>query len=61
MFFKITYVDDNMDFYDDKALYELNNWKISIKKKPSIVEKASKGVQNKFNNMLHNDYHEIIT
>lgn len=47
--------------YDDKALHELQSWKNKMRKKPSIIDKASKGVQNKFNNMLPDAYHEIIT
>ena len=47
--------------YNDKALRELNDWKSVMKKKPSIIQKTTKGVQNKFNNMLPDKYHEIIT
>ena len=32
-----------------------------MKKKPSIVEKATKGVQYKFNGFLPEKYHEVIT
>ena len=32
-----------------------------MKKKPSIMNKASKGVQNKINNILPDKYHEILT
>ena len=47
--------------YDDRALHELNKWKKLMRKKPSIIEKASKGIQHKFNNMLPDGYHEIVT
>jgi hypothetical protein len=47
--------------YEDRALGELNEWKRIMQKKPSIIEKASKGIQNKFNGMLPDKYHEIIT
>lgn len=47
--------------YNDKALRELNDWKRKMRKKPSILEKASKGVQRKFNSMLPEGYHEILT
>jgi hypothetical protein len=47
--------------YNDKALRELNDWKRMMKKKPSIIQKATKGVQNKFNSILPDKYHEIIT
>jgi hypothetical protein len=47
--------------YEDRALRELNDWKVKMRKKPSIVEKATKGVQRKFNGLLPDKYHEIIT
>lgn len=47
--------------YEDRALRELNDWKRKMKKKPSIAEKATKGVQRKFNSMLPDKYHEIVT
>lgn len=47
--------------YEEKALYELEKWKNKMSKRPSIINKASKGIQNKFNNMLPDSYHEIIT
>jgi len=50
-----------MNYYNDKALYELQNWKTKMRKKPSILDRASKGVQNKFNNILPDAYHNIIT
>ena len=47
--------------YNEMALEELNKWKKKMKEKSSIVEKVSKGIQNKFNSMLPEKYHEIIT
>jgi hypothetical protein len=47
--------------YEDRALRELNDWKSIMRKKPSLIEKATKGVQRKFNSMLPDKYHEIIT
>ncbi|MGV8984109.1 EcsC family protein [Clostridium sp.] len=47
--------------YNEMAVEELNEWKIKMRKKSSIIEKASKGIQNKFNGMLPEKYHEIIT
>ena len=47
--------------YEDRALRELNDWKWKMKKKPSFIDNATKGVQSKFNSMLPNQYHEIIT
>lgn len=48
--------DYNRFIYD-----ELNSWKKDMKKKPSILDKASKKIQNKFNNVLPEKYHEIVT
>ena len=50
-----------MDFYNENAIRELEKWKIVMRKKPSLVEKASKGMQNTFNGILPEKYHEIIT
>jgi len=47
--------------YNEMALEELNKWKKKMREKSSIVEKVSKGIQNKFNGMLPEKYHEIIT
>lgn len=50
-----------MDNYNDVARHELINWKKHMKKKPSIIEAYSKEVQNKFNNILPEKYHEVMT
>lgn len=50
-----------MDFYNENAIRELDNWKKIMRKKPSLVEKASKGMQNTFNGILPEKYHEIVT
>jgi len=47
--------------YEDNALIELLKWKNEMRRKPSITERATKIVQNRFNNMLPEKYHEIIT
>lgn len=47
--------------YNIKARYDLNKWKNKMRKKPSIVELASKGTQNKINEILPDKYHEIMT
>lgn len=50
-----------MNRYHIKASVELHDWKKKMRKKPSLINKASKGVQNKINGMLPQKYHEIIT
>lgn len=50
-----------MDKYYIDTMKELNQWKNRMKKKPSIINKASKGVQNKINSILPDKYHEILT
>lgn len=50
-----------IDTYYITASIELNEWKKRMRKRPSIVNKASKGVQNKINSMLPDKYHEILT
>lgn len=43
------------------AVDELNKWKKKMRKKPSLIQKASKGIQDKFNGILPEKYHEIVT
>lgn len=50
-----------MDRYYIDTMKELNQWKNRMEKKPSIINKASKGVQNKINSILPDKYHEILT
>ncbi|WP_352420595.1 EcsC family protein [Proteiniborus sp.] len=50
-----------MDKYYIDTMKELNQWKNRMEKKPSIINKASKGVQNKINSILPDKYHEILT
>ncbi|PRR81986.1 EcsC family protein [Clostridium vincentii] len=50
-----------MNLYNDMAMQELNKWKKKMREKSSIVEKASKGIQNKFNGILPEKYHEMMT
>lgn len=47
--------------YNDLKLKELEKWKIKMAKKPSIINKVSKGTQNKINSILPQKYHEILT
>ncbi|HHY90464.1 MAG TPA: EcsC family protein [Clostridiales bacterium] len=47
--------------YEDRALRELNEWKKRMRKKPSLINRAAKGTQNKMNEMLPDKYHEIMT
>jgi len=50
-----------MSEYKRSLIPELSKWKIEMMKKPSIFNKASKGIQNKFNDVLPEKYHEIMT
>jgi len=47
--------------YEEVAKLELYKWKLRMRKNPNIIEKASKGVQRKINNLFPDKYHEIIT
>lgn len=47
--------------YEKLVSLELGVWKREMRKKPSILNKASKGIQNKFNGVLPEKYHEIMT
>lgn len=50
-----------MEDYNYIKLEELEKWKVKMRKKPSIIGKASKGTQNKINSILPESYHSIIT
>lgn len=50
-----------MNEYNDLKINELNKWKKKMVKKPSLIDKASKGTQNKINSILPQKYHEILT
>ncbi|OLS03162.1 EcsC family protein [Tissierella creatinophila] len=50
-----------IDKYDRYALRELERWKNRMRKSPSIINRASKGVQKKLNSILPEKYHEIVT
>lgn len=47
--------------YYIKASMEMHDWKKKMRKKPSILNKASKGIPNKINGMLPQKYHDIVT
>lgn len=40
---------------------DLENWKRKMRRRPSLINRASKGVQNKLNNILPEKYHEALT
>lgn len=50
-----------MEDYNYIKLQEIEKWKIKIRKKPSIIDKVSKGAQNKVNSVLPDNYHNIVT
>lgn len=50
-----------MNEYEILAKRELIKWKKKMRKKQSLFSKASKGMQNKFNNILPEKYHKIMT
>jgi hypothetical protein len=50
-----------MNDYYLNAATELETWKSKMRKKPSIISKASKSLQNKFNNVIPEKYHEMLT
>lgn len=47
--------------YEQRALRELKAWKKHINRKPSLLEYASKSVQNKLNDLLPQKVHDAIT
>lgn len=50
-----------MKNYERKINVDLNKWMKKMRKKPSLIEKSSKGVQNKINNIYPEKFHAIMT
>ncbi|MEG1410257.1 MAG: EcsC family protein [Terrisporobacter sp.] len=50
-----------MDNYLYSARLEHEKWKKQMRKRVSIINKITTGAQSKFNNMLPDKYHEVIT
>lgn len=50
-----------MENYINNSKQELNKWKIEMSKDASFFDKTVKVAQNKFNDMLPDKYHEILT
>jgi len=47
--------------YEAKIKEELKKWQKSMQKKPTIVNRLSKGMQNRINNIIPKKVHDIIT
>jgi hypothetical protein len=50
-----------MNIYEENALGELINWQREVSKKPSIVNRMTKGIQRKTNSLIPEKAHKIIT
>ena len=50
-----------MNNYESNAKQELIKWKKKMRKKPSIIERGTNKAQGKFNDLLPQKYHEIMT
>ena len=50
-----------MNNYESNAKQELIKWKKKMRKKPSIIERGNNKAQGKFNDLLPQKYHEIMT
>lgn len=50
-----------MTIYEERALQELLAWKREVSKKPSIVNRVTKGIQRKANNLMPEKAQFIIT
>lgn len=47
--------------YEQICKRELSRWKVEMRKKPSFLQKVSKGTQRKINSVLPEKYHQVIT
>jgi hypothetical protein len=50
-----------MNIYEENALGELINWQREVSKKPSIINRMTKGIQRKTNSLIPEKAHKIIT
>jgi len=50
-----------MENYNQRAKKELEKWKVQMCKGSSLIDKTAKGVQNKFNKILPEKYHQMMT
>ncbi|MCM0649192.1 EcsC family protein [Clostridium swellfunianum] len=50
-----------MNIYEEHALQEMKKWQREISKKPSIINKMTKGIQRKTNNLIPEKAHRVIT
>lgn len=50
-----------MDIYSELALKELKLWQDKVSKKPSIINRVTKGLQRKTNNLIPDKIQRIIT
>ena len=50
-----------MNDYESNAKQELIKWKKKMRKKPSIIERGTNKAQGKFNDLIPQKYHEIMT
>jgi hypothetical protein len=50
-----------MNIYEERTLQELLNWEREVSKKPSIVNRMTKGIQRKTNSLIPEKAHKIIT
>lgn len=50
-----------MNIYDEMAVKALREWEKSVSKKPSIIDRMTKGIQKTTNNMLPERFHKVMT
>lgn len=54
-------MDSVTEFYEEKALAELSAWLVQTKKRPSFVNKLTKGTQRAINDLIPEKVHKVIT
>lgn len=50
-----------MEYYDSKCFQELKAWQTSMQKRPGILDRLSKALQNRINRVIPERLHKIIT
>lgn len=50
-----------MKVYEEKLLRDLREWQMKMLKKPSVIDRMTKGIQKKTNSIIPDKVHKVIT
>jgi len=50
-----------MTLYEQQAIREMQRWQVKMQRRPSLINRMSKGVQDRMNRMIPEKVHRVIT